>query len=192
MEAEEGFVIQRLESLLSNGYGKDALLPIFKQFHTALDRDVENFLVEKAIDYETSGAGRTYLVMNPKKKNDIFGFFTIGLNTLYFENGIGDVEDAYPGISLYGNNRLPVYVLFLIGKNDSCPKDISMANVFNKYILSSIREAKRIIGGSFLYIDCTDQLIGYYKKLGFVEFDSHVVNDPVDGEIRLNTMIRGI
>lgn len=192
MGVKEEFVIQKLESLLINGYGKDELLPVFKCFKTKRDEDVQNFLVENAIDYENSGAGRTYLVMNKNNKNDIFGYFTLGLNTLRFEEGFDDVKDAYPGIELYNNKQLPVYALFLMGKNDSCPEGFSMAKVFKKDVLNLVSEAKKRVGGSILYLDCIDDLVTYYKKLGFKEFGSHIVDDPNEGQIRLNTMIRSI
>ena len=67
-----------------------------------------------------------------------------------------------------------------------------MADVFNKYALYFVNEAKNCVGGSLLYIDCIDKLVGYYEKLGFKLFDSHFVEDPDEGKIRLNTMIRSI
>lgn len=192
MESKEKFVIQSLSSLLDNGLSEDILVPIFKTFSTKKDKDVEKFLVEKAIGYEKNGAGRTWLVMDGASKNHILGYFTIGLNTLYYKDGIEDVEKAYPGLNLYNDKYLPVYVLFLIGKNDSCPKGISMGKIFEKYGLTFIREAKSRVGGSILYIDCVKELVDYYKGLGFEHFDSHVIDDPDEGEVTLNTMIRSI
>lgn len=192
MEFSE-FKIQKLSSLLDNGIGEDELLSAFKLFHTAKDTDVERFLVEYAIKYERVGAGRTYSVMNKNKPNDIFGYFTIGLNTLVFEDGLDDVPLAYEGIHLYADNHLPVFVLLLIGRNDSCPKEISMGQIFNEYGIAIIQEAKERVGGSILYIDCVDDLVDYYQKLGFAPFDSHIVpGDECSGPFRLNTMIRSI
>ena len=193
MGSKEEFVIQTLGSLLDEGYGEDELLPVFSLFHTKKDSDVEKFLLNYAIKYERTGAGRTFLVMNPNKKNDIFGYFTLGLNTLHFEDGIDDVPKAYEGLQLYNDNYLPVYALFLIGKNDSCPDNISMGKVFNEYGIDYIRQCKERVGGSILYIDCIDELVNYYSKLGFEFFNSHLVCDSETGEtFKLNTMIRGI
>lgn len=164
-------------------------MPIFRRFRTKLDTDVEAFLVDKAISYERSGAGRTWLVVSNNNPGVIAGYFTIGLNTLHFKDGINDVEEAYPGIQLYTEDYLPVYSLFLIGKSDDAPKNLSMGRLFVEQGLARIRECKSIIGGSLLYIDCIDQLVGYYKKLGFEEFERHEIDDPKDGRIGLNTMI---
>lgn len=191
MEDKKEYIIQKLSDLL-NHYAKEELIPLFKNFHTKLDTDVETFLVEKAIDYENTGAGRTYLIVNPKNGNDIYGFFTIGLNTLNFKDGFDDVDLPYNGAELYKDNNLPVYVLFLIGKNDTCPKKIKMFEIFNDYGISIIQQSKHNVGGSILYIDCTDNLVEKYAKLKFEQFSVHEINDPKDGTIRLNTMIRSI
>ncbi len=192
MENKKEFVIQKLSDLLNRGFKEEDLLPIFSTFHNSLDKDVETFLLTNAINYERTGAGRTYLVVSAQNGKDIFGYFTIGLNTLHFKEKITDVEEPYLGGQLYNNNDLPSYVLFLIGKNDTCPKHIKMGEIFDKYGFPLIQQSNQNVGGSILYIDCVDGLIEFYNKLKFKFFDSHYIDDPVDGQIRLNTMVRAI
>ena len=45
-------------------FGRDEISDSFKKFSCSADTDLENFLVQKAIDYEERGKGKTFLLID--------------------------------------------------------------------------------------------------------------------------------
>lgn len=62
-----------LGELLSKEYNRDKLNNAFKKFSCQREADLENFLQEKAILYENTNLGKTYLILDSAElKNNNF------------------------------------------------------------------------------------------------------------------------
>lgn len=150
---------------------EDTLVSSFQNFSTKKDPDISNFLKSLAIDYEKNDISRTFLIFNEEYKGKVLGYFTIGLNVFKI-NETPKVKDAYEGINLFEQGYHPVYKLLMIGKDDNCPMDFSIKkDIFENEVMHLIREAKEIIGTNFLYLDCVEELLNYYRSLGFEFFN---------------------
>lgn len=70
-----------LGELLGKEYNQDKLNTAFKRFSCQREADLENFLQEKAILYENTNLGKTYLILDStelENKNFVIaGYFTI-------------------------------------------------------------------------------------------------------------------
>ena len=166
--------IQSLTDSIAN-IDLEELMAIFSQFKCEKDEDIESFLSNVSIEYETKNVARTFLVMDTDYPGEIIGYFTIGLNVMRFDEKL-DVKDAYEGVNLYENNYRPIYKLFMIGKNDLYHDyKHKMSYVFNKYIIPYLKRAQKVIAGELVYIDCdpgeNNKLKHLYEKLGFVYYD---------------------
>ena len=190
---EEKVVTLELKELLSNNHIKRLILPFFDTFDSGkLDDDIQVFLKEHALDYEKSGIARTTLIFD-KKRTELLGYFTIGLNTIKFNKtikrycGYKKVKEAYPGIDLFKHNLRPVYKLFMIGKNYNAQTDTKgfMDYCFNDLIWERIYACNSLVGTNLMYLDCenNDNLIKKYQKQGFEVYEKYEYNDETSGVI---------
>ena len=155
-------------------FEEDVIASSFKNFSTKKDLDVSYFLKNLAIDYEKKDIARTFLIFSDEYKGRVLAYFTIGLNAFHIDKKL-EVEEAYDGVNLYENGYHPIYKLFMIGKDDNCPIDISLKNdIFEKEIITLIKKTKKNIGTNLMYLDCVIELQDYYKSLGFesLEYNS--------------------
>ena len=161
--------VQSLRDSIDN-IKPEVLREVFARFKCPKDEDIEKFLLNYAIEYEENNVSRTFFVLDSEVPGEIIGYFSIGLNVMYFEEKIA-VGEAYQGINLYENGFRPIYKLFMIGKNSLYDKSVCMKDVFFNTTIPYLKIAQQYIGGDLLYIDCEPQLRGYYEGLGFTYYD---------------------
>ncbi|MGM5473768.1 GNAT family acetyltransferase [Bacillus pumilus] len=146
-------------------------------------RDVEEFLHNKAIQFEIMGIARTYLVMSTYKKKPLLaGYFALSTRPLIIPKrqyskisknlqkrlmGFGHKteQDAY---------EVKGYLLGQLGKNYSADAQIAKC-VTGQDILhlsySKVLDAHRIVGGRILYLECEhhEKVKKFYNDNGFSE-----------------------
>lgn len=164
------YLIQSLGGLLNN-FNEDYLKSSFNNFETKKDTDISYFLKYLSIEYEKKDITRTFLIYDANNKGCLLGYFTIGLNILKLQENL-KIPDAYSGVHLYEKGYHPIYKLFMIGKNDNALKKLSIkSEIFEKEVMGRFLELKKDIGTNLVYLDCTKELVPYYKNLGFTFFD---------------------
>lgn len=177
MEKNDGKIkVQRLSDLLQN-IDEDQLISIFQQFECELDKDIATFLYTLAIPYERKNVCRTYLLVETNL-NQIVGYFAIGLNSFVFSKNIY-IARAYDGMELYPYNALPVYELFLIGKDDKYKETYNMKEIFVNYCIPILKNCKKDVGGSIICLDCIPDLKDYYGGLGFEYYSRRSCKDEM-------------
>ncbi len=196
---EKNVVILELKELLLDKNLEKQILPFFNTFDNGgLDDDIQKFLKKYALDYERLEISRTTLVFN-EDRTELLGYFTLGLNTLYFSKTVKSIakfkkiESAYPGIDLFKNGSRPVYKLFMIGKNfkTKSNNDGFMDYCFNDLIWERICICNSFVGSNLMYLDCenNEMLINAYNKQGFEIFDKYTYTDENNETVEMVKMI---
>lgn len=199
---EKNVVILELKELLFDKNLQKQILPFFNTFNSGgLDDDIQKFLKKYALAYERLEISRTTLIFN-EDRTELLGYFTLGLNTLYFSKkvkGIAEfkkIESAYPGIDLFKNNSRPVYKLFMIGKNfkTKSNNDGFMDYCFNDLIWERICICNSFVGSNLMYLDCENNktLINEYNKHGFEIFQEYNYKDENNEPVKMVRMIAKI
>lgn len=161
--------------------GEDKLKIILQDFECELNKDVEYFIKEKAIEFLKSGISKTFLVTaSYKGKQVVVGYFSLtnkatkvkkaSLNSNWRKR-IARFENKYES-----DDKNYVVSLPLIGqlgknyKNDY--NELITGDVLLKMACDKVKEAQKILGGKLVYLECEDkpQLVDFYQSNGFVCF----------------------
>ena len=170
----------RLEDMYK-ALDENNLKNLLNQFECELNKDVEYFIREKAIDFLKLGISQTFIVTTSyKSKQVIVGYFALTnkvtkvkksslSNTLrkrlgrYANND--EIDDKYFSISLP--------LIGQLGKNykDNYNELIS-GDFLLKLACDKVKEAQKILGGKFVFLECEDKpkLKEFYESNGFVCF----------------------
>ncbi len=162
-------MVQALIDLINNeSYEETSVKEVFSCFHCSKDADVDHFLKDCAIQHEKQKLARTYLILDDdelKKGNiKLNGYFTIAIKSLKFSETISNTTKKDMAKSKTCTH-VAGYLLAQLAKDDTMDKG------YGKIILDTavayIKNAQKCVGGRFVYIDCKDCLIDYYKKNSF-------------------------
>lgn len=184
-----GYKIVNLRVMLEE-LGEDSVREILSSFSCPLNKDVEQFLQRKAIDFAKQGWAQTHLVMASYKGTPVLvGYFALAIKSMtisakMFKNHSSNLRRRIAKFATY-NPDTKVYILSApliaqLGKN--------YANGYNKLITGDelldiacekISWVQYEVGGKFAYVECEDkpQLTEFYGRNGFCEFDTRKL-DP--------------
>lgn len=176
----ERFEVVNLRRLI-NTMREDQIKLILSGFSCPLNKDVEEFLRIKAIEFAKQGLAQTHLVYFVEgSKRRLVGYFalankymTVQANKLsrtlkkriHKFSVLDAQENAYsfaaPLIGQLGKN-------FADGNNQYITGDELL-----KLACDKVRWAQMEIGGKIVYLECEDKpkLISFYRRNGFRDFD---------------------
>lgn len=168
-------------NVLIDECGEDVAKDYLSDFSCPLNRDVENFLRYKAIDFAKQGWAQTHLVMMSYKKEMVMvGYFTLASKfiTVQAKNLSTTTRKKLAKFSTY-DPALKVYLLsapliaqlgknYTNGYNELITGDQLLALACNK-----VRFIQLDLGGRYVYVECENkpQLIEFYGRNGFYLFD---------------------
>jgi len=201
-----GYLVLNLSQLIGDeAISDDEIKEYLNAYSCPMNKDIEVFLHQKAVEFQKQGISRTYLVLASYKKEYVLcGYFTLANKVL--------CVDKWENLDLSKSWRkrmnkfasfdrkaqrytLPIPLIGQLGKN--------YTNGYNTLIsgdelltlaLEKIGVIQDLIGGKVVFVECEpkDRLIEFYSRNGFVWFaDRHLDRDEtdIDGE-RLAQMIR--
>ena len=158
---------------------------VLSTFSCVNNRDVDNFLKEKAILFDKQGWSKTHLVFTSYKSEMVLvGYFTLAPKSfVIIRNNRKSRFDKIGNtlmkrIAKHGRydretNQYTISAPLIgqLGKNDKYP-DLITGDVLLKYACDTVQEAQSIIGGRFVYLECEDKpkLLDFYSENGFVSF----------------------
>ncbi len=139
-------------------------------FKCEKNSDEEDFLHNKAISYERHNKARTYLVYDDSYLH-LLGYFTIAFKSIDLKN-ISKTKRK----DMTAGEDVEAYSAYLIGhiaKNSDLHTDLKGTQLL-QYAKSVIAEARDLIGGRLIYIDCKDieKLKTFYLDNGFKYFNT--------------------
>ena len=179
MANKMGYKIINLRDIY-NTLGENKTRHILKNYTCELNRDVEYFLKEKAIEFSKQDISRTYIVMSQYKgENVIVGYFAI-------TNKVTNIKR----IALSETKRKRLLKFAIYDKDSRCYSialpligqlgknyynnynNLISGDILLKLACDKIKETQDLIGGRFVFLECEDKtkLKEFYENNGFVCF----------------------
>lgn len=176
-----------LGELLSKEYNQDKLNTAFKKFSCQREVDLENFLQDKAILYENTNLGKTYLILDSveleNKNFTIAGYFTIAQKSVDISQISAKKRRKMLG-SYPGRDKLKSVPAYLIGQLGRCDTYSSLElsrNAILNECYNVISLASRIVGGNLVVLECREGMFSkVYEKLGFRKLYTSLNEDNLD------------
>lgn len=160
--------------------GEEKTKNILCDFECTLNKDVEYFIKEKAIQFLKMGISTTFLVSSTYKgKNVIVGYFSLTnkvtkINRNKLSNSVRKRIIRFseqPTTEKYYTVSLPL--IGQLGKNyKNNYNSLITGDELLKLACDKVIEAQNILGGKFVFIECEDKekLKEFYESNGFVCF----------------------
>ena len=147
-------------------------------FQCPKEKDLEEFLHYKAIEYDLIGYGKTYLILDKKEIENgvikIIAFYTIGQKSIDISNLSQKKKRKVIGGRIPGRDGLKSMACFLIGqlgRSGEYTHDQLLGGTLLKECFSTIETARKIIGGNLIFLECRPKMYGlFYEKHGFKKF----------------------
>ncbi|MDR2834268.1 MAG: GNAT family acetyltransferase [Streptococcaceae bacterium] len=166
-----------LNELLNNNEMED-VKDILHSF-SSNSEDIQNFLHNRAIQFERTGIARTYLVIYSSDDEEFLaGYFSIANKALNVtQKNFEKLSNTQRKLLLgqgYRDNTSKNYVsssvlLGQIGKNFSSENTLVSGTDILGVAKDTIKEIYKILGGKILWLECEDtkELRNFYEKNGF-------------------------
>jgi hypothetical protein len=152
--------------------GRDRVVPAVSHFYCERNKDVEDFLRSKAIEFELKNIGRTYVFIDEEQLvNDdviaILGYFTITMKSITFAEDVS--KSLRKRVTSNKNADQAVgYLIGQVGKSDHYKEYITGREIIETSI-ELIYELFEKLGGRFVLVECEDhpRLLQFYEYLDF-------------------------
>lgn len=177
-----GIKIVNLNTMIDE-VGEEYTKSFLSYFRCPLNPDVEDFLKYKAIEFAKQGLSQTHLVMMSYKGEPVLvGYYTLANKTIAIPVNGKMSKTLRKRINKFGTYDSQAKAYFIaapliaqLGKN--------YYNGYNKLITGDellalackkVSIVQMALGGRVVYLECEDipVLIDFYKRNGFVEFDT--------------------
>lgn len=160
------------------------LMELLSSFSCRRDKDIEDFLHSKAIDFEQINKARTYLVCDnntlvAEGRIVILGYFSVSLKVLELSDELSNRKrKILDGLSakLHGKviKSVPCYLIGQLARNSDISDEHSVggAELINR-AMSVIRSTETLVGGRYVLVECRDtpELIKFYEDNNFEQFE---------------------
>lgn len=198
----EGYTIFNIREFLqeeNDGIGEADLIQILSDFSCPLNKDVEKFLKERAIEFTKKNQSVTYLVFSSDDAN-LVGYFTltikpITINATKFSNTtkrkllrVSELDDVTHTF------HLAAYLIAQLGKNYSNGANFKITGEqLLEIAMSKVRDLQFMVGGMVVFLESeqNDKLIQFYdNKNGFKEFETRAIGDVKEESHTLIQMLK--
>ncbi|MGI6125244.1 MAG: N-acetyltransferase [Acetivibrionales bacterium] len=175
----KGYQIVNLADMIIE-LGEDMTKHILLNFSCHLNRDIENFLHYKSIEFSKQALARTHLVFcSYKSKLVLVAYFALANKFIQVEpNALS--KTLRKRITKFGTfySSIKKYIISApliaqLGKNYEYENEnLITGDEILKMACDKIREVQLIAGGNIVYVECEDipKLKEFYLRNGFVEF----------------------
>lgn len=163
--------------------GSSQLIEWLSSFSCERDKDIGDFLHNRAIPFEIAKKSRTYLLVDEvlllsKGQMRILGFFTVSLKVLDLPERLSNRKrlelDGFAA-KIHGEpiKSIPCYLIGQLAKNSAVQDSVSGALLLDE-ALSIIKSAVKRVGGRFVLVECRDDphLRRFYSDNRFDVFDT--------------------
>lgn len=171
LEIEEKNILDMLDL-----YGEDVCQRVLATFSCPLNRDVEDFIRNKAINFAKQRIAVTFLVFS-KGSGQLVGYYTlVNKFTTVSENMLSKtIQKKILKFSQY-DSKLNAYLITMpliaqLGKNFIENNPITGTDLLD-LACNRIKHVQRIIGGKTAYIECAanEKLYDFYSRNQFFTF----------------------
>ena len=171
LEIKENNILDMLDT-----YGEEVCQEILSSFSCPLNKDVEDFIRNKAISFAKQRIAITFLVFS-KEKGQLIGYYTL-VNRFVIVAGDMLSQTMQKKISKFSqyDNKLNLYLISMpliaqLGKNYINCNPITGTELLN-LACNRVKYTQRMIGGRTTYIECgaNEKLYQFYTKNQFLMF----------------------
>lgn len=159
------------------------------EFSCEKDNDIENYLKNKAIDFEVRGVNRNYIIYNSKDiKPHIYGYFTLAIHNLIIPETAGLSKNMRKKLQGFSHSdkddnyykEFPSILIGQFGKNDKFKNRITGDELMN-FCLFKVFEGQAILGSTSVILECKNigYLRSFYEKFGF----KYINDDYLENEL---------
>lgn len=178
---------------------EDRIYSILSSFSCTQDSDIETFLHNRAVQFESLNKSRTYLIFNEEDLSSgrqliIYGYISLALKVLSVPDKVSNnMRKKLDGLSakLHGEAiaNFPCYLIGQLARNSNVSKNALSGSQLISYALDVIAGAVEAVGGRFVMIECheDEHLLNFYGENDFKE----IARDP-DNDRPMVQMIRRI
>lgn len=173
---DKDFIAVNIRSYLEDDQnqkiGENELKNILSDFSSPKNKDVEDFLKNKAVDFANKHQSVTYLVYS-KDTVEMVGYFTITMKPVTIKaNGLSKTaRKRLDRISRYDEKTdtyvVSAYLIAQFGKNygDTVTDPISGIDLMD-CTMDTLREIQYQLGGLLVYLECENQekLLDFYQN----------------------------
>ena len=136
------------------------------------DKDVENFLKNKAFEFEKRDKSRTYFIFDDKEFSagniSILAYFTISLKNLDFDDTLS--KSKIKEIDGFSKDVKGIALVLIgqFGKDEHKAGDVPGKKLLN-VCMKKIIQIQQLAGGRYVLIECRDleKVVGFYENNGF-------------------------
>lgn len=171
-----GYKVINLKDIY-NSMGESKTREILKEYECELNKDVEYFLREKAIEFSKQDISQTFIVMSSYKgQNVIVGYFSIANKATTIKKFILSnskrkriLKYAKYDAELKGYN-IAIPLIGQLGKNyNNGYNKLISGDILLKLACNKIKESQNILGGRYVFLECEDneKLREFYESNGF-------------------------
>jgi len=190
-----GYKIVNLK-LLVDEMGEEFAKDYLSQFSCPMNKDVEEFLRYKAIDFSKQDFSQTHLVLASYKEEPVLvGYFTLAYKYITIVARRIKSNTLKKRINKFAkfDERSRSYCLAApliaqLGKNYANGYDkLITGDELLKLACDNIKVVQSMVGGRIIYLECEDKpkLIEFYERNGFCEFDTRELDRDetnIDGD----------
>ena len=180
------YIVIPLGELLNAEYDQEKLEQSFQKFSCQRETDLEDFLKDKAILYENTNFGKTYLILDKEELDKgsfiVMAYFTIAQKSVDI-SAISNKQNrkmlgSYPGRD--NLKSIPAYLLGQLGRSDSySSQQLSGTDILNE-CYNAISMAARIVGGNLIILECRECMFSnFYEKHGFKKLYNDLSKDKL-------------
>lgn len=151
-------------------------------FKCSKNLDEQDFLHNKAIDFELHNIARTYLLIS---NQGIIGYFSLAIKSISLEDCTKSKrKDITSGRS--NENHYPAFLIGHIAKDERISE--SLGTTLLDCAITFIYEAQVLVGGRLAYLDCKDEqkLKNLYEGYGFKYFNTNPTTKLLQYYIKLD------
>lgn len=194
-----GYIQINLAGLLDE-LGEDRTKSILSDFSCPLNKDVESFLTDKAIEFSKQGISATHLVFaSLKNKPVLVGYFTLASKfiTIYKKNISNSLRKRVRKFAqddvVLKRYIMSTPLIAQLGKNyKNGYDDLISGDELLKMACEKVRDIQANLGGRFVYLECEDKqrLIDFYDSNGFVNFGKRPLDKDEESVMNGNYLVQ--
>lgn len=172
-----------LKALIDELEEDKELKPLLSSFSCEQDADIEQFLHNRAVDFEKLSKSRTYLILDEdellKKKiteQTVYGYISLAIKILSVPTSVSNrMRKELDGFSakIHGEqiSDFPCYLIGQLSRNSNVPKETISGKELLGFAQDVIATSVKAVGGRYMMIECRDkkELIQFYSENHFDE-----------------------
>lgn len=173
-------------SQLVGSLGEEQVRALLSSFVCSRNLDIQDFVQNKALDFEKKGIATTYVVISVDESSGVLTFqaiFTPCLKSVdvYCSSPSKTTSKAVQRFGELDHETgicsIPAILIAQFGKNNlSLKKNEIAGDHLMSLALSKASNVHSMVGGRFVYLECEEhpELISFYKDAGFRAFGERI------------------